>query len=284
MRGIVTENIIRNALNESIDEFMLEEGEGWNRLKNSKLGQIAKNVGNSLWNGVKMYMDYRTNGQWNNKYGQYANGNGKTTELYYLNKWFNYHLNGIRQASYEMQTPNNGQTIKRWKKDLNGNEYYDQTINNFNSIKDYVAQNINPSNFNKWIKYYISNRHSLMCIDNYITKCSKLVTNLNTAIEYLNVGKFLSDDTGKEYLENNRKQLYRKQINNNYYGNNAAQTNNRPVPNNPDGTFATLPVPSKYNGSQYPKYSGVWIRGVDKNNRQIIINPQDKTQAIFVND
>jgi hypothetical protein len=40
MRDIVTENIVRNALNESIDEFMLEEGwEGWKNLWNNPIWQ-----------------------------------------------------------------------------------------------------------------------------------------------------------------------------------------------------------------------------------------------------
>jgi len=97
---VITEYIIRKALDESINNFMLEEGGGWDGLVKSRPGIMAKNIGKSLWNGVKMYMDYRTNGQWNRKYNQHVKGNGFTVGSYYLNKWFNKHYDKLQNIIY----------------------------------------------------------------------------------------------------------------------------------------------------------------------------------------
>ena len=96
MRVVITEDIISRALNESIDEFMLEEGGAWDALKNSKLGKLGK----SLWNGVKMYMDYRTNGQWNQKYNQFAKGKGAAVGTLYAGNWFKKHFKRVQDIMY----------------------------------------------------------------------------------------------------------------------------------------------------------------------------------------
>jgi hypothetical protein len=81
---IITEDIIRKALNESIDEFMINED-----ALNEKWGDAFK----SAWNGIKNfaaeYMDKKTNGQWNKKYGIQAKGSGTNVGTYYLEKWLN---------------------------------------------------------------------------------------------------------------------------------------------------------------------------------------------------
>jgi len=225
MNNLITEDIIKNALNESIEDFILEEawGSGLKKWWNGSNGQKIRNVGNSLLNGVRMYMDWRTNGQWNQKYGQYVNGNGKTAEMYYLNKWFNYHLGEIQKIAYYTQNPNRAQGEIEWKYNEKGEKVGTQKINNYNDIKDYVIKNIHPYNFNNWIKNYITDRNSLECIDNYISKCNKSITNYKTALQFLNTGAFLSDEYGKEFLSNSRKQLYRNQIQNGY--NKQQQTN-----------------------------------------------------------
>lgn len=178
---IVNENIIRNALNESIDEFLLEEGwmsNAWNGLKNSKLGK----AGSWLKDAAAMYMDKKTNGQWNKKYNIYANGNGKTTELYYLNKWFDWHLKQMQSVAHN--NPNSKSNISK-----------------------YVAKNINPNNFNNWAGQYIKNRMGLKCIDNYIIKCQQNITDSESASKYLNVWSFMSDPEGQEYTNLNGKDL-----------------------------------------------------------------------------
>ena len=220
MKVIITEDIVRNALNESIDEFMLEEGMLGNGFKslqnwwnNSPNAQKIKNAGNSLWNGVKMYMDYRTNGQWNNKYGQYANGAGRTTEMYYLNKWFNYHLNEIKDVARYSQNPNRAQKEIEWKYNEKGEQVGTQKISNYGSIEEYVSENINPQNFNLWIRNYIQDRKALQCIDNYIIECYNEIKDLNSAIKKLSVYSFMESDAGKEYIADKKNNLQQSSVN-----------------------------------------------------------------------
>ena len=200
MKVIITEDIIRNALNESIDEFIINEG--W--FNDSMLGKV--------WNGVKnaaaMYMDNRTNGQWNNKYGIYANGNGKTTELYYLNKWFNTHLNNIKQIEYRNNTPSADFSRNREYVERNGERVYTDTEIQEKDVQTYVQKNITPQNFNSWIGNFIKDRQALKLIDDYILKCQKGVADLQTAMNLLNTGSFLADpNTGQVYIKTRNSEL-----------------------------------------------------------------------------
>lgn len=113
-RTVITEDMISRALNESIDEFMLEEGEGWNRFKNklssygSAINNGLKRLGNTkfmrgLNNAVNMYMDYKTNGQWNREYNSYARdekGNNNRIGSFYLDKWLNKHYRTLQDIAY----------------------------------------------------------------------------------------------------------------------------------------------------------------------------------------
>lgn len=96
MNNLIAEDIIKKALDESINEFMLEEGGAWDSLKNSTLGKVGKGV----WNGVKMYMDARTNGQWNRKYNQQVQGKGTAVGAFYINKWFDMHYRRLQDIMY----------------------------------------------------------------------------------------------------------------------------------------------------------------------------------------
>ncbi len=216
---IANENIIRNALNESIDEFLLEEGafdglkNWWN---NSTNGQKVKNGLSNVWNGVKngvaMYMDSQTNGQWNQKYGIYANSNGKTVEMYYLNKWFKFHLDEIRQIDYYLRNPRNAQTEIEWRIDpKTGEKKGVQKINNYDNIQSYAIQNINAQSFNKWIGYFIKNRNALDCIDKYINDCSRTIKDINSATQWLNVGAFLASKVGQYYIKMTKSQQVKRQ-------------------------------------------------------------------------
>lgn len=212
---IVNENIIKNALNESIDEFLLEEGwmsNAWNGLKNSQLGQYAGKAWNGVKNAAAMYMDKRTNGQWNQKYGIYANGNGKTVEMYYLNKWFKFHLDEIRQIDYYLKNPRNAQTEIEWTIDpKTGEKKGVQKINNYDNIQSYAIQNINAQSFNKWIGYFIKNRNALDCIDKYINDCSRTIKDINSATQWLNVGAFLASKVGQYYIKMTKSQQVKRQ-------------------------------------------------------------------------
>ena len=115
-RTVITEDMISMALNESIDEFMLEEGFG-NGLKSlsnklsgygSAINNGLKRLGNTkfmrgLNNAVNMYMDYKTNGQWNREYNSYARdekGNNNTIGSFYLDKWLNKHYRTLQDIAY----------------------------------------------------------------------------------------------------------------------------------------------------------------------------------------
>jgi hypothetical protein len=67
-------------------------------------GQWLNNAWNTVKNGVKnaaaMYMDWRTNGQWNRKYNQHAKGSGYFVGAYYLDKWFKNHYNRLQDIIY----------------------------------------------------------------------------------------------------------------------------------------------------------------------------------------
>ena len=105
MRVILSEDVIRRVLNESIDEVIMEETleEDW--------GDTAKKYGKTAWNGLKtlgnwaknriaMYMDKNTGGRWNQKYNIQAKGNGLFVGSFYLKKWFEIHYNRLYDIIY----------------------------------------------------------------------------------------------------------------------------------------------------------------------------------------
>ena len=290
----VNENIIRNALNESIDEFLLEEG-AFDGLKNwwnsSANGQRVKNGLSSVWNNVKnaaaMYMDKQTNGQWNQKYGIYVNANNKMGELFYLNKWFNYYkqqLNYIIQQAdnpsqrdeYDLyeRDPNTGkETIKRRKYDYVG----------VNGALLYAQQYCTFQNFNAYMRNLSPKRESVTVINtyiqNYITKPANQ-KNIKTVLNNLNISVFYGSKEGQEYLMMNRGQQQKNSRRNriqNAWDNRKQQQqqqNFQPVPNNGDGTFnvGTIECPQKRG----------WYYSTDANKRNILVNSANPKQAIFV--
>lgn len=131
MRNIISEDIIRKALDESIDEFMMEEGfEGfkglknrwnewgnkwndkkqkWNNkkqeyMKNHPKVQNAVNRAGNAWKGfnnlVAMYMDGKTNGRWNQQYNAHVQGNGRSVGLHYMQGWLQNHYKRLQDIIY----------------------------------------------------------------------------------------------------------------------------------------------------------------------------------------
>jgi len=96
MKVILTEETIRKALHESIDEMILEE----ELLQEYKPGNLFKKAWNGVKNAAAMYMDWRTRGQWNRKYNIQANGNGFAIGSYYLQKWLKTHYNRLYDIVY----------------------------------------------------------------------------------------------------------------------------------------------------------------------------------------
>ena len=215
-RTIITEDMISRALNESIDEFMLEEG-AWDGLKNwfNKLGNTKFMRG--LNNAVNMYMDYKTNGQWNREYNSYANdGNSKTVEMYYLDKWLKYHLGQMQYIEERSKSPNNAYDEIDWEKDENGKKIGKQRRLNYKTVKEYAENNITSEAFNLWIRNYIPDRQALKLIDEYIdTYCNK-VENLRQANDIFDSNSFLTSDIGKEYTKAKSSELNRYDFNGQY--------------------------------------------------------------------
>jgi hypothetical protein len=197
---IITEDIIRKALNESIDEFMINED-----TLNEKWGDSIKKVGNFLKNAAATYMDFMTDGQWNAKYGIYNNSTGKTTELYYLNQWFNWHVEQIQRLEERKIHPNDDSYRERSYKYNDKNEkIYTEVEDNYDSIEQYVKANIHAENFNDWIGKRIPNRQAIKVIDDYINEIGQgeqpKIVDAKTANYYLNIGTF-QKLKGNEYFD-----------------------------------------------------------------------------------
>lgn len=179
---IITEDIIRKSLDESINEFMINEVQ-W--------GKAIGKVGNFLKNAAATYMDFMTDGRWNAKYGIYNNSTGMTTEIYYLNQWFNWHLEQIQRLEERKVHPNDDSYRERtYKKNAAGEKIYTEVEDQYDSVEAYANANINADNFNEWIGNRIKNRLASEIIDNYLNKVGKLIKDSKTAANYLNAGAF----------------------------------------------------------------------------------------------
>lgn len=293
MKVVITEDIVRNALNESIDEFMLEEG--W--FGNTMLGKV--------WNGVKnaaaMYMDARTNGQWNKKYGIHVNGNTKSGELFYLNKWLNYYKQKLNDIIYSANNPDRRDEYDVWerdpdtKKETMKRKRYDYV--GIEGAIEYAKNYCTFQNFNDYIKSISPERENVKLINtyifNYITKQARQ-RNLKAVLNNLNIGTFYSSNEGQQYLKMNRneqqsQQQKRRQDTQNAWNDRATAkqqsrqaVNNQqqPIPDNSNGTF-TLPTNRyPYNGPN-KQYKG-WVYSTDKNGSRIVVNPNNPKQAAFV--
>lgn len=204
---IITEDIIRKAVNESIGEFMINE----------KWGDSIKKVGNFLKNAAATYMDWRTGGDWNAKYGIYNNSTGKTTELYYLNQWFNWHVEQIQRLAQRNVNPNDDSYRERSYKYNDKNEkIYTEVEDNYRDINQYVKANIHAENFNQWIGNRIPNRQAIKVIDDYINEIGQgkqpKIVDAKTAAYYLNIGTF-QKLKGEKYFNatNYERESYNKQ-------------------------------------------------------------------------
>ena len=276
MKVIITEDIISNALNESIDEFMLEEGafDGISKWWNKPYMQKVRNGVGKVWNGIKdaasMYMDKKTNGQWNQKYGIYVNGNTKSGELFYLNKWFNYYRQKLNSIIYNANTPDRRDEYDLYERDPEtGKEFMKRNKYDYagiNGALNYAKTYCTPQNFNDYIQTLNPDRESVWHINtyiqNYINNQAKN-GNLKAVLNNLNIYVFYSSNEFKQYMAMNRKKQQEKEkqrrINN---------SNKLPV------------QPFNYDGKQKDKLG--WFLGKDANGRRIRIYPMNTTQAEFI--
>jgi hypothetical protein len=203
MRVVITEDIIRNALNESIDEFIINEGFG-DAVKGA--WGYAKKAGNWLKNAAAEYMNYKTNGQWNKKYGIYPSYNvNQFSELRYLAQWFNIQ----KQTIESLSNPQNPSQISRDSTKINRYE---------GRPSDFIARECTYQNFTNWAGQYIKNYNGLKFIDQYIYQyITSNYRNPQEAIKAMDLGTFLETEiNGQTYQQaasdnNKRKTTTQKQ-------------------------------------------------------------------------
>jgi len=289
MRVVITEDIIRKALNESIDEFILEES-----MINEKWGDAvkgvwngAKKVGNWLNNAAAMYMDGKTNGQWNQKYNTYVNGNTKTGELFYLSKWLNYYKQKLNNIIYQANTPDRRDEYDLYERDPDtGKEFMKRNKYDYTGIDgalNYAKLYCTPQNFNDYIKALNPDRESVWHINtfiqNYINNEAKK-GNLKAVLHNLSIYVFYETKEFKQYLAMNRQKQQKKEKQRRINNSNKQSikqpnsTNNTPVPNNKNGTF-------NYSKIECPQKRG-WYYSTDAYGRNILVNSNNPTQAEFV--
>ena len=286
MKVVVTEDIIRNALNESIDEFMINEGVG-DAFKGA--WGYAKKAGNWLKNAAAMYMDKQTNGQWNQKYGIYVNGNTKSGELFYLNKWFDYYREQLSNIIYRANNPTQRDEYETWERDKNNPNKEYKKVNKYdyvgvNGALAYAQKYCTFQNFNDYVRAISPDRMSISYINtyifNYITKQAQN-NNLKAVLNNLNIGTFYASKQGQMYLkmDRNKQQNNRKDTKDKLdakSGQQQQQQSNYPTPN-ADGKFSYNPNTIDYGKEPY----STWKPSKDANGKDILVNPQDPTKAVF---
>ena len=188
MRVNLSEDIINKALNESINEFIIEEGKWGSRFKKA-------------WNGIKnaaaIYMDARTNGRWNQKYGiapNYGTPNsysvmGRTKELYVFANWLQFHGQRLWSRLYNKDVDMHNGFNDRY--DVNANTY----------IFDYIA----PSAFNSYYRHYFPKSEGLDEQEHPMMKYINIIRGMYdkpyNAITLLSINSFLKSAQGKEYFK-----------------------------------------------------------------------------------
>ena len=136
----INENILNQCVNESINEFMIEEG--W--------GDWAKDA-------VRAFMHWRTNGKWNNKWNQHIgkrdgdNYNNRVGRVNRLNTWFKYHKGQLQSILSDNANPE-GSAYQEYRGKKNSDEvsfthwkYRGQT-----GAQSYLQTYCNYKNFVEW--------------------------------------------------------------------------------------------------------------------------------------
>lgn len=161
---LITEDIIDNAVKQSINEFVVNEvlntPGAWERLKN----KFAK-TGRGLKNMVYNYMDKKTNGAWNDKYGKYTdygtiNAGTKLSWMQeyrlcqVLSRWIDYHRTKISNmlASQEKDLNIQMQINNKKKNDKNSDEEENKVI----TADEYAKALVNVENFENFTRKYFS--------------------------------------------------------------------------------------------------------------------------------
>ena len=210
MRVVINENIIKNALNESIDEFIIEEG-AWNAFRNNKW---INGIWNGLRNGVANYMDWATKGEWNKKYNVYPDSTQKSIrskgpfdyiedrlkEQKCLMTWFKTHAANVEKILHYKEGPNHSLYGKKnffnssvWMGVTGATAYIEQYCT-YDNFVDYVKQYFNDFQGNEYIEQYIGKY--VQAISDNPLKC----------LQNLNINKFVSSPEGNKYYKQTQKE------------------------------------------------------------------------------
>lgn len=163
---LITEDIIDNAVKQSINEFVVNEV--FNTPGARKLRNAVGKVGRGLKNMVYNYMDKKTNGAWNDKYGKYTdygaiNAGTKLSWMQeyrlcqVLSRWIDYHRTKIssllssqeRDLNMQMKNSNNNNN------NVNKNGYYEDE-NKVITADEYAKALVNVQNFENFTRKYFS--------------------------------------------------------------------------------------------------------------------------------
>ena len=217
MESINENAIIKNALNESINEFLLEEG-AWDKLKG-----FAGKAYNWVRNGIANYMNKQTNGEWNKNYGINTRNGGWHTAYIYLNNWMKYHYSKV----YDILHPRLGQ--KTWIKDEDGiaREVTSDIKSNWGKIvkdaREYIYKNCTAENFMQYIGYK-NNEDSGFLRNDIVLKISDYITTYlqgqynypENVLKYLNYNSFIKnyDSLNGQYNPQEKQNNQQTQANN----------------------------------------------------------------------
>jgi len=219
MNQLITEDIIKRALDESIEEFMLEEGGGWNNFK-QWAGKVGGNLWNGIRNGVANFMNKRTGGQWNQKYGIYAdysnnsiqskNGFQFAKKLYqeasYFEKWLNTHAKNINDILNSKEGPEY-EMYDEYTKNSNGvRTYKDRRFKGTTGATAYIKTYCTYDNFYRYVAQYFPDYGGNANINNYIVN---YITAEGLApqivLRNMSIAKFNKSDEGKAFYNTNMK-------------------------------------------------------------------------------
>jgi len=213
MNKVITEDIIRKAINESIDEFMLEEAwGGMNGLKNWSNKWGLNNLGRGIRNWAANYMDKRTGGKWNAKYGIYDDNTYKSirsenpldyfndlmTETKYLRTWFDTHaknandiLNYKDGPTYSKYGKSNFFNSSVWM-GVSGATQYIKTYCTYQNYLEYTQRYFTDYQGNEYIEGYINN------------EIQPLAEQPQKAIQKISFGAFNWSQYGKDFYNQSR--------------------------------------------------------------------------------
>ena len=189
------EDKIDKIINESINEFIINETSGRDTLKK---------IGGSIKNAVYNYMDRKSNGEWNTKYGKFMdygsiNANTKLSwkQEYrlckVLMKWIDFHR--AKLSNLLMGQDRNGGLSS--DENESGN-----TESKTNYAEKYAKSYINVQNFENFTRKYFSafEMPTGSSFENYITKLQKIAQggNIGLLIRELTYSNFYRNFASKK--------------------------------------------------------------------------------------